>query len=294
VNAGKPLANTNYPALLRDELHLRNLHFASTRSLAIYLSRSDTSTGEPADLTKKRVVNYEPFANGSRHGNFLDVTYRAILAEPSWSRRLNKPHPRPECLPKIGRSWNELDSSTSSDALLMNVFCYPSALAAGVFNNKFGQPSDSKPEFGVPGNVPLLDGGVDKTEIDLRLGELFIEAKLTELDFKNKPKVKVERYRDLMDVFHCTNLPCRDQEYKSYQLIRNVLAAHANDVGSCVLIDERRPDLRALWLEVVGCIRIPKLRNRCSLRTWQQLASAAPDDLRQYLQQKYGIEAEPN
>jgi len=97
-----------------------------------------------------------------------------------------------------------------------------------------------------------------------------------------------------MDVFHRTSLPSRDQEYKSYQLIRNVLATHAKDVGSCVLIDERRPDLRALWQEVVGCIRIPELRNRCSLRTWQQLASAAPDDLRRYLQQKYGIEAEPN
>jgi hypothetical protein len=58
------------------------------------------------------------------------------------------------------------------------------------------------------------------------------------------------------------------------------------------LFDQRRPDLKALWEEIIGCVRKPELLKRCFLLTWQQLASAAPDDLRRFLNEKYGIEGE--
>jgi hypothetical protein len=291
---GDRLGTKTHAAVLRDEIHLRNLNFASLHSLAIYLSRTDNGDSSDAWATQKRVVLYEPSEEGSRHGNFLDVTYRAILNQENWRRRLSKSHPTPQCLPKTGRAWRELDSSNSSDALLMNVFCHPDALASGILHDELEQPRNAQPEFGVPGDVPLVNGTNDNTEIDLRLGTLFLEAKLTEGDFKNKPKVKVERYRDFREVFECSKLPSNGEEYVSYQLIRNVLAAHANGTSSCVLIDARRPDLRALWEELIRCVRIPELRNRCHLRTWQCLASDAPDDLRRFLQEKYGIEAETN
>ena len=35
--------------------------------------------------------------------------------------------------------------------------------------------------------------------------------------------------------------------YAGYQLIRNVLAAYAQEGSFCVIHDERRPDLREAW-----------------------------------------------
>ena len=64
------------------------------------------------------------------HGNFLDASYRAICSNQGWARRLRKSHPRKTALPVKRRAEAmELDSCTSSDALLMNVFCYPGVLS---------------------------------------------------------------------------------------------------------------------------------------------------------------------
>src|SRR5580692_1390343 len=74
------------------------------------------------------VIVYAP--EGGRHGNFFDPAYAAITARPEWMRRFNKVHAQgsralPKPLADPARRWRELDSSMSSDALLMNVFCAP-------------------------------------------------------------------------------------------------------------------------------------------------------------------------
>ena len=107
----------------------------------------------------------------------------------------------------------ELDSASSSDALLMSIFCHP-----GVFDGErlapevaalFGVDPGSRPCFGVRPGVPLRDRPaararkkelVDRTEIDLMLGDLFCEAKLTENDFQTAAPALVEQYRDLKAV----------------------------------------------------------------------------------------------
>ena len=68
------------------------------------------------------MIVYEPH-DGS-HGNFFDAAYAAIAARPEWMRRFDKIHAQGRSLPKAesGRRWRELDSSMSSDALLMNIF----------------------------------------------------------------------------------------------------------------------------------------------------------------------------
>ena len=72
---------------------------------------------------------YEPFSGGQRHGNCLDASYRAILEREEWERRLEKVYTHAlRSLPKKERTWKELDSCMSSDALLMNVFCCPALL----------------------------------------------------------------------------------------------------------------------------------------------------------------------
>jgi len=180
-----------YSSLLRQELQARNTAYASGRKLPHALSY-----GEPP------VVVYEPFSEGRRHGNFLDASYRAILARPEWKRRLDKVHTHAaRSLPRAERVWRELDSSMSSDALLMNVFCHPKTLKDHALQSLLGIEGAPTPEFGFRARVSLLNGQADRTEVDMKLGTLLVESKLTEADFQKAKDAIVERYRDLPDAF---------------------------------------------------------------------------------------------
>ena len=123
----------------------------------------------------------------------------------------------------------------------------------------------------------------------MKLGNLLVESKLTETDFQIKDAGAVEAYRDLREVFVPESLMTLEGQYVSYQLIRNVLAAHALGLAFCVLLDGRRPDLIEAWYAVMKCVRIPELRTRCKVLTWQELSEAVPPDLQQFLDLKYGI-----
>ena len=79
--------------------------------------------------------------------------------------------------------------------------------------------------------------------------------------------------------------------YASYQLIRNVLAAYAHGCSFCVLHDERRPDLREAWFSVMAAVKSAEMRVRSKVLTWQELAALLPEDLREFLDVKYGIVA---
>jgi hypothetical protein len=77
--------------------------------------------------------------------------------------------------------------------------------------------------------------------------------------------------------------------YAGYQLIRNVLAAYAEGCSFCVVHDERRPDLREAWFEVMAAVKTAEMRTRCKAMTWQELAGLAPEELQAFLDLKYGI-----
>jgi hypothetical protein len=145
------------------------------------------------------------------------------------------------------------------------------------------------PEFGFKPRVPLTSGHVERTEIDMKLGSVLFEAKLTEAGFQNQNAAIVEGYRDLEEVFKVDDLPRRSQMYVSYQLLRNVLAAHTLGLSFCVLLDARRPDLIEDWYAVLRCINIAELRNGCRVLTWQELAPCLPSALQEFLNLKYGI-----
>jgi hypothetical protein len=284
-----------------------------------------------------------------RHGNFHPASYAAICANPAWSRRLTKPHTASRrSLARNDWRWCELDSCNSSDALLMNIFCHPAVfngqtLAPAVANILNVDPT-AQPNFGIKPKVPLktlrkrrsklpaersgrADGLTDRTEIDLQLGNLFLEAKLTESNFQTAAPRLVERYRDLELVFDLTRLPQKTlhtppshppfEDYsqlveptsspersgveqpaslsktriviEGYQLIRNVLAAYAADVSFCVLSDARRRDLVETWYAILSAVHRPTFATRLKLLTWQELATALPQDLQEFLEAKYGI-----
>lgn len=275
-----------------------------------------------------------------RHGNFFDASFAAIIERPAWRRRLNKVHTGAKSLPapsEPGRRWRELDSAMSSDALLMNIFCAPCVLESAKVRNLLSVEQDQWPEFGWRARVPLKNGRVDRTEIDMCWGGLLVEAKLTEVDFQTCDAEKMESYRDFHLVFDAAQLPqvelrtarrrqpadlaeeftqewesaegdeqlARDFQaalvernwkecpvrrgYAGYQLIRNVLAAHATGASFCVVHDARRPDLREAWFSVLAAVRHAELRTQLKVLTWQELAIMLPESLRAFLSKKYGI-----
>jgi hypothetical protein len=208
-------------------------------------------------------------AEEDRHGNFHQASYAAILAQPEWRRRLDKVHTQARtCLPRTGQVWRELDSCNSSDALLMNIFCHPEVLADHEVHTLLGIESAGLAVFGYRARVPLNGGRVDRTEVDMLL-----------------------RYRDLETVFDVEALPLFGDRIRSYQLIRNVLCAHATGNAFCVLCDQRRPDLIEDWYRIMRCVVLYDLRPRLKLLTWQELSGALPEKLQEFLAGKYGIAA---
>jgi hypothetical protein len=192
-------------------------------------------------------------------------------------------------LPREDRRWRELDSCNSSDALLMNVFCYPGTLKDGAVSDLLGVESGSLPEFGFRARIPLMNGNSDRTEVDMRWGSLLVEAKLTETDFQSAKEDLLGNYRDVAEVFESRRLPHSGGRFLCYQLLRNVMAAHHSSGSFCVLLDARRPDLLEGWFAVMSCVRSLDLRLRCKVLTWQELAAALPRKLRGFLEEKYGI-----
>jgi hypothetical protein len=337
-----------YASQLRFELGLRNRRWARGHAHV-------KSYGSPP------VIVYAP--EDRRHGNFFDAAFEAIAARPEWMRRFDKIHAQGRSLPRAERRWRELDSSMSSDALLMNVFCTPGVAESVTVRRMLGVEGDEPPVFGWKARVPLASGRSDRTEVDMRLGSLLVEAKLTEGDFQTKAAAVVEAYRDFDAVFErellprvelatkrrreatefpedysqdfveggdeewlldegsekhasgagafahsegadgrrnaLTNRPRLDRElssssdvevgYAGYQLIRNVLAAYAEGCSFCVVHDDRRPDLREAWFEVLAAVKPAELRVRLSVLTWQELAEYLPVELQEFLDWKYGI-----
>ncbi len=308
-------------SLLRRDLSARAHHLAQTQNLL-----HDISPGSDPTIIFGRDEQ-------GRHGNFHPASDTNICANAAWLRRLAKPH----TASRRSRSrkdwqWMELDSATSSDALLMNIFCHP-----GVFNGHTLAPAvanllnidpATQPCFGINPGVPLrqhttersrrrvrtqqqpdLFGSInrsisldkstnldesnhlkDRTEIDLQLDNLFLEAKLTESNFQTAAPRLIKRYRDLETIFDLISLPRKDTGViQGYQLIRNVLAAFASDASFCVLCDARRRDLIEIWYSVLSAVHYPSFAWRLKLLTWQELASVLPKDLQQFLEAKYGI-----
>ena len=283
IEPEQPVRRTGAKAMaggLRSNLAARNLARIITSRI-------------PHELTRGAMpsVIYSP--GSGTHGNFLDASYRRICANPAWAARLAKAHTAKRQARRTGpeevlRSWCELDSATSSDALLMNIFCYPRVLNRRVCA-LLGVEPDAEPEFGFHPRIELLRNLKDRTEIDMRLGALMVEAKLTESDFQCAPMRLVERYPGFDELFNRDLLEVSRRGVHSYQLIRGVLAVHNEDATFCVLSDARRPDLAEAWYTVMRAVRSYQMQARLRLLTWQELAAALPVPLQAFLDEKYGI-----
>ena len=268
----------NWSERLRADLCSRAAVYTAETNIATYCSRGGT-------------VLFEPSHDGSKHGSFADGSYTAIVANPAWNARAGKVHTQRHVLPESRRERAmELDSCNSSDALLMNLFCFPGFSGTSTVANLMGyEAGEAAPEFGWKGRVPLADGSPDATEIDMKIGRVIVESKLTEADFTSRPQNVVTRYRDFDSVFDLPMLPQTETDYRGYQLVRNILCATAHGYVFTLLCDARRPDLIRDWWSVGRAVRDAALRARLRLVLWQELAAEAPEPLGNFLNSKYGL-----
>jgi hypothetical protein len=271
----RPL-NTVSPSALRWELSQRNAARAA---------------GWAAEMSYGPVPSIVYAENeAGEHGNFLPASYKRILEQAGWKARLAKVYTGSRFLPrKADRTRRELECANSSDALLMNIFCYPGILRRASLCSLLGIEPGIPPIFGFRPGIPLKNGAEDRSEMDLKLGELFVEAKLTEGDFQNARQELVDRYRDLESVFDVDRLPRNKERFRSCQLIRGALAAHAHAASFAVFCDQRRQDLIEDCFEVMSAVVSAELRCRMSVVTWQELAGAMPRKVKTFLAEKYGI-----
>ena len=273
---GAMSVKTAGPGALRWELSQRN-----TARAAAFVA--ETSFGPVPSIV------YSENETGE-HGNFLPASYKRILRQAGWKARLAKVYTGSRFLPrKADRTRRELECANSSDALLMNIFCYPGMLRRRSLCSLLGIEPGIHPTFGFRPEIPLRNGAQDRSEMDLKLGNLLVEAKLTEGDFQSARQDLVHRYRDLDSVFDVDRLPRNKDRFRSCQLIRGALAAHAHTASFAVFCDQRRQDLIEDCFEVISAVVSAELRCRMSVVTWQELAKAMPRKVRTFLCEKYGI-----
>jgi hypothetical protein len=215
--------------------------------------------------------------------NFQRESYLNIRKNKEWSSRLQKPHPQ------VTGAY-EMQSSNSSDALLMNIFCYPKIGNWKGVRDLF-KVEEISPNFGFKPGIPLKNGGRDRTELDLVFEDIFAEAKLTESDFTQKDLETVKNYRDLKEVFHFEKLPRANNEILNYQILRNVLAAFHLENRLILICDDRRGDLIKSYYDVVKCIKSVEIRKRCDIIFWQDIWRKVGKNLKEFLSEKYGIGA---
>ena len=171
----------------------------------------------------------------------------------------------------------------------MLVFCYPEVFAERRIQAMLNIDRDATPAFGFKPRVPLHGGMKDCTEVDMKIGDLLVEAKLTESHFQWASPKLISRYSHLEVVFDCSELPIRNGKYEGYQLIRCALAAHALECSFSVICDARRPDMIEVRYTILRAIHPSELRCRLKLLTWQEVAVALPSGLQDFLAMKYGI-----
>ncbi len=228
------------------------------------------------------------------HGNFLAASYRRIVADPEWKLRLAKSYAASARVPRSGdRQRHELDCGNSSDALLMNVFCYPRVLCRPELCRILGVERGLRPAFGVRAGLPMQRGEVDRTELDMVLGSgegrLLFEAKLTETGFQTASLQRLLRYEGVGDVFDMDALPRGANGVQGYQLIRGVLSARHTGSRFVLLCDGRRKDQHEMWFQVLRSVMSFELRSRMALLSWQEVAATLPPVPRTFLAEKYGI-----
>lgn len=268
-----------YSKLLREQLTIAAQRYAANKSIGITYNSGLNKIPASAVIFDRTEYNFNKESwTIIKDENYTDYFLRTQKAHSSFDSTNPK---------------DEMQSSNSSDALLMNIFCYPKINEWKGVKQLLLVNDLSQLKFGYEPGISLRDGTVDRTEVDLYIqdgeNKIFCESKLTETDFVFEPLPKFERYTHFDTVFESKYLPVFNGETANYQLVRNILAAYEFNAKFYLFIDARRPDLAKSFYQTVRCIKDIDLRQRCEIVYWQDIAAFCGSDLQEFLMNKYGI-----
>lgn len=210
--------------------------------------------------------------------NFHSDSFENILKSEEYKKRLDKGHTQAD-------GFKELQSSNSSDALLINFFAYPKIQTWKSLRDLLLINESDTIEFGWCPNFQNEKRSFT-TEIDMKIGNSIFEAKLTEIDFTQRALDIVLRYSNIDRIIDLQRF-IKDDVVSNYQLIRNLLAAEKHGFRFYLLLDETRTDLIREFYKVKFAIKSDALAERFNFITWQELASNVGDDLKKYIIEKY-------
>lgn len=239
---------------------------------------------QPLENTKSSIIF------NSLEYSFHHQSWKTIQENEDYKNRTEKIHPN-----TIAKGIYEMQSSNSSDALAMNIFCHPKFMEWKEIYQLFQLPPKFSIEFGFNPKIQKTVNNkieYDSTEVDVFINNSIIgECKLTESDFTSKSKNVVEQYKEFKNVFYFDKLLQDENQYFNYQLIRNILAANQHDCRFILFCDMRRPDLAKSFYQTIRCIKDDylNLRTRCEIIYWQDIAHVVGADLKKFLNEKYGI-----
>jgi hypothetical protein len=211
--------------------------------------------------------------------SFIEESYENIKKNDDWNIRTIKKH-------NSLVNTLEMQSSNSSDALLMNIFCYPKINQWKGLKQLLDVEDFNDINFGWN---PFFENEDPRfpTEIDMKIGKHIFEAKLTENNFTQKNKKIVENYKDLTRVFDIKKIVKMNEKYENYQLIRNIITAYKYNFSFTLIIDESRTDLIRYFLSIIKAIKNYELQDKINFITWQEIADVCGKDLKNYLERKY-------
>ena len=209
--------------------------------------------------------------------NFHPDTFNNISKNLNYKNRLAKIHAN---VP----GFKEMQSSNSSDALLMNLFAHPKIKVWKSLRDLISIDQLDNIEFGW--NPVFTNETNHKTEIDMKIGNSIFEAKLTEKDFTQKDLTIVLTYSNVNNIIDLKDLTTNGI-VSNYQLIRNLLTAKKYGYKFNLLIDETRTDLIREFYKVKNAIKIKSLLDNFNFLTWQEIANSVGSDLKEYITEKY-------
>lgn len=210
--------------------------------------------------------------------SFHPESFADICNKVTYKGRLDKTH---QNVP----GFKEMQSSNSSDALLMNFFAHPKIKEWKSLRVLISIDQSDNIEFGW---YPVFanETTTHKTEIDMKIGNSIFEAKLTEKDFTQKDLKVVLTYSNIQNIIDLKDFT-NNNIVSNYQLIRNLLTAEKYNFKFNLLIDESRTDLIREFYKVKSAIKVKSLQDNFNFLTWQEISNSVGLDLKNYITEKY-------
>jgi len=216
--------------------------------------------------------------------SFYQPSFAEVIKNPDWVKRINKKHTH------FKDGTLEMQSSNSSDAILMNIFCNPSISMNDSLKKYLDIKISNSQRDIVFGWNPEFENESNKkpTEIDMKIGNHIFEAKLTENSFTKKNVDVLMKYPLINEIFFFKKIEVnQNKQVKNYQLFRNIITAYKYNFKFTILIDETRLDLIKEINNVKEIIKDEDLKARINFMTWQGIVKAFDNEFKNFMKTKY-------